>query len=208
VAEDNGMILEIGELVFKMACKHLHNCIKHGKDPVRVAINLSAVQFRDEGLIDMIESVLKHENLSTEWIELEITESAIMENADKAIKILDQLTALGIHISIDDFGTGYSSLAYLKKFTVNKLKIDREFIKDLPGDKDDVVLTTTMITLAKNLGLDVLAEGVETKQQVDFLIHHGCELVQGYYYAKPLPEAEFMTYILSRSTGSNRLNKS
>ncbi|MCU7835868.1 MAG: EAL domain-containing protein [gamma proteobacterium symbiont of Taylorina sp.] len=195
IAEENGMIIEIGEWVFKQTCRYLHNCIAQGKHPVPIAINLSAVQFSDEGLIDMIESVLEQENLSTQWIELEITESAIMENADKAIGILDKLSTLGIRISIDDFGTGYSSLAYLKKFTVDKLKIDREFIKNLPDDKEDVVLTSTMIILAKNLGLDVLAEGVETKEQVYFLKQHGCNLIQGYYYSKPLPEAEFKEYV-------------
>ncbi|MCU7940711.1 MAG: EAL domain-containing protein, partial [gamma proteobacterium symbiont of Bathyaustriella thionipta] len=199
VAEENRMIIAIGEWVFNQSCKHLHECLAHGKQPVPVAINLSAVQFSDEGLIDMIKSVLEREKISSQWIELEITESAIMENADKAVKILEKLTGLGIRISIDDFGTGYSSMAYLKKFTVNKLKIDREFIKDLPLDKDDVALTSAMIMLAKNLELDVLAEGVETKEQVDFLIQQGCNLVQGYYYSKPLPEAEFMSYVMSKS---------
>ena len=197
VAEQNGMIIEIGEWVFKQACKHLHKCLTHCKQAVPIAINLSAVQFSDDGLINMIQSTLQQEKISNQLIELEITESAIMENADKAIDIINGLTQLGIRISIDDFGTGYSSLAYLKKFSVNKLKIDREFIKHLPHDKEDAVLTTTMIMLAHNLGLDVLAEGAETKEQVDFLMQHGCTLVQGYYYSKPLPEDEYISYVAS-----------
>lgn len=199
IAEENGMIIEIGEWVFKQACKHLHKCLAFGRKSVPLAINLSAVQFSSEGLINMIVSTLKQEELPSQLIELEITESAIMENADKAIHIIDELTKLGIRISIDDFGTGYSSLAYLKKFTVDKLKIDREFIKDLPHNKNDVVLTSTMIMLENNLELDVLAEGVETKEQVDFLIQQGCHIVQCYYYSKPLPEDEFIAYVSSRS---------
>ncbi len=199
VAEENGMIIEIGEWVFKQACKHLRKRLAVGKQPVPIAINLSAVQFSNKGLIDMVESTLKQEKLPSQLIELEITESAIMENADKAIEITDELTKLGIRIAIDDFGTGYSSLAYLKKFTVDKLKIDREFIKHLPHDKEDVALTSTMIMLAKNLELDVLAEGVETKEQVDFLFQKGCSIVQGYYYSKPLPEDEFISYVASMS---------
>ncbi|MFK5892336.1 MAG: EAL domain-containing protein [Pseudomonadota bacterium] len=197
IAEENGMILEIGTWVFKQACKHLRHCIDLGHKPIRVAINLSAVQFKDDGLIEMIKMAIKQENLSTEWIELEITESAIMENADNAIIILKQLSTLGIRISIDDFGTGYSSLAYLKKFPIDKLKIDREFIKDLPNNNDDVVLTTTMIKLSNSLGIEVLAEGAETKEQIEFLRKQGCHYVQGYYYSKPLTEDDFIAYIAS-----------
>ncbi len=199
IAEENGMIIEIGEWVFKQSCKHLHKCLDISKEPIPIAINLSAVQFSSKGLIDMINSTLEQEKLPSHLIELEITESAIMENADKAIEIINDITKLGIKISIDDFGTGYSSLAYLKKFAVNKLKIDREFIKDLPHDKEDSVLTSTMIMLANNLELNVIAEGVETKEQVDFLIQHGCSLVQGYYYSKPLPEDKFIAYVSSFS---------
>jgi len=200
IIEENGMIIKVGEWVFKQACRHLQKRLSLNSQVAPIAINLSAVQFNHEGLIDMIESTLKHENLPCELIELEITESAIMSNAEQAIEIIKKLACLGLRISIDDFGTGYSSLAYLKKFKVNKLKIDREFIKDLPHDKEDVVLTSTMIMLANNLELDVLAEGVETKEQIDFLLQHGCNLVQGYYYSKPLSEDEFLSYISSHST--------
>lgn len=199
IAEENGMIIEIGAWVFKKACKHIQKGLTFGKQVIPIAVNLSAIQFSNEGLIDMIKSTIKQVKIPSDLIELEITESAIMENADKAIEILDELTKLGIRISIDDFGTGYSSLAYLKKFNVDKLKIDREFIKDLPYDKEDVVLTSTMIMLANKLELDVLAEGVETKEQIDFLAQQGCSIVQGYYYSKPLPEDEFIAYLLSKS---------
>jgi len=195
IAEENGLILEIGRWAFQRTCKHLRHCIDSGIKVIRVAVNLSAVQFRDDGLIEMITTALEQENISHEWIELEITESAIMENADNAVSILEKLSAIGIRISIDDFGTGYSSLAYLKKFPIDKLKIDREFIKDLPDNNDDIVLTTTMINLATSMGIDVLAEGAETQEQIDFLRNKKCQYVQGYYYSKPLPEKEFIKFI-------------
>jgi len=197
LAEETGLILEIGTWVFKQACKQLRHCFDTGGTPVRIAINLSAVQFRDGNLIEMISSALNHEKLAPEWIELEITESAIMENADDAVLILEQLSALGIRISIDDFGTGYSSLYYLKKLPVDKLKIDKAFIDGLPDNKNDVILTSAMIKLASNLAIDVLAEGVETKEQAAFLKQNGCRFVQGYYYSKPLPADEFVKILSS-----------
>ncbi|MCW8929926.1 MAG: EAL domain-containing protein [Gammaproteobacteria bacterium] len=197
IIEQNGMILEIGRWIFKETCRYLRQSLDAGKNTVPIAINLSAIQFRDQGLVAMIEGVLKEENLSSEWIELEITESAVMENADKAIIMLEKLSNIGIKISIDDFGTGYSSLAYLKKFPIDKLKIDREFISGLPDNKNDIVLTTAIINLSSSLGIYVLAEGAETKEQVDFLRDKGCQFVQGYYYSKPLPEDKFSEYLSS-----------
>ncbi|MDH3354782.1 MAG: EAL domain-containing protein, partial [Chromatiales bacterium] len=197
IAEETGMILEIGEWVFREACKQLRQNIDKGRTLASVAINISAVQFKDEGLVNMISSCIKEEGIPTKYIELEITESAIMNNADEAVIILEKLSALGIRISIDDFGTGYSSLAYLKKFPVDKLKIDREFIRDLPHNPDDVILTTTMIRLANSLGIDVLAEGVESAEQIEFLRTQKCQYVQGYFYSKPLPYDEFESFSLS-----------
>ncbi len=197
ITEQNGMILEIGCWVFKQTCHYLRLCLDAGQRVVPIAINISAIQFRDQGLVAMIQNVLKEENLSAQWIELEITESTIMENADKAIIMLEKLSEIGIKISIDDFGTGYSSLAYLKKFPIDKLKIDREFISGLPDNKNDIVLTTAIINLSSSLGIHVLAEGAETKEQVDFLRNKGCQYVQGYYYCKPLPENEYSSYLSS-----------
>lgn len=199
IAEDTGLILEIGAWVFKDVCEQLRRDKEAGIDSVRVAINLSAVQFRDDGLLEMISSTIKNNNVATELIEIEITESAIMENANEAIVILEKLSSLGLRISIDAFGTGYSSMAYLKKFPVDQLKIDREFICDLPNDSDDAILTTTMINLANSLGIEALAEGVETKEQIEFLRDQGCRYVQGYYYSRPLPHKEFSAYISSIS---------
>ncbi len=202
-AEENGMILEIGAWVIVEACKHLRRCLDAGRVPVRVAINLSAVQFKDDGLVEMIQSVLKRERLSADLIELEITESAFMENADEAVVILERLSALGIRISIDDFGTGYSSLAYLKKFPVDSLKIDQDFIRGLPDNSDDAVLTTAITKLAISLGIGVLAEGVETRQQVEFLRRQGCRYAQGFYFSRPLPEDEFAAFVSSTAAGEH-----
>jgi len=196
IAEETGLILEIGDIVFRKACKQIRSWLDMGMTPTPVAINLSAIQFKDGKLIEMICSVLKEEELSPKWIELEITESAIMESADDAVMILEQLSSLGIKISIDDFGTGYSSLYYLKKFPVDKLKIDQEFIRGLPDNNNDVILTSAMIKLAHNLGIDVLAEGVETKEQTDFLNQHGCRFVQGYHFSKPVPVKDFEKMLL------------
>jgi len=194
-AEETGMIIEIGAWVFKKACSYLRECIDSGRDPVRVAINLSAKQFSDNGLIKMIKSTLEREKIPVDLIELEITESTLMDNADQTVEILNEISKLGISIAMDDFGTGYSSLAYLKNFPVNKIKIDREFIRGLPDSKDDALLTSAMISLSNNLGVEVLAEGAETEGQVEFLRQHGCKYIQGFYYSKPLPPEEFMNYV-------------
>lgn len=200
IAEENGTILNIGKWVFQQVCKQLRYCMDNNLPMIRTAINLSAVQFKDEGMVEVIVSALKKENISTNWIELEITESAIMEHADETVAILERLRAIGIRISIDDFGTGYSSLAYLKKFPFDKLKIDREFIDGLPEDQNDLILTNTIINLAHSLEIDVLAEGVETIEQVDLLNQKGCHFVQGFYYSNPLPADEFINYVTSLST--------
>ncbi len=196
IAEENGMIIEIGKWVFNQACSLIHRQLDSDIEPVKIAVNLSAVQFKDAGLIEMIEDALNTYHLESKWIELEITESVIMDDAEKTIKILQNLKDLGLTLSIDDFGTGYSSLAYLKRFPISKLKIDREFIKDLTKDKDDDILTISIIQLAKGLGLDVLAEGAETAEQISFLKDNNCQYVQGYFYSKPLPEKDFLDYRL------------
>ncbi|MFC1749399.1 putative bifunctional diguanylate cyclase/phosphodiesterase, partial [Pseudomonadota bacterium] len=195
IAEESGIIMEIGDWVLQEACCWLHHQFDKGGRPPRIAINLSAVQFRNDGLVTLINSTLDREQIPPEWIELEITESILMQDAQRTEAILNELSTLGIRIAIDDFGTGYSSLAYLKNFPVDQIKIDRAFIAGLPNNEDDVVLTTTMIMLAKNLGIDILAEGTETLEQIEFLRKNGCRFVQGCYYSKPLPEKEWDIYL-------------
>ena len=206
VAEENGTILAIGQWIFEEVCQHLRYCNNNNISIVRTAINLSAVQFRDENLVEIIVSALKNAEIPTDWIELEITESAIMENPEETAAILEQLRATGIRISIDDFGTGYSSLAYLKRYPFDKLKIDREFIDGLPDNNNDVILTRTIINLANSLDIDVLAEGVENIEQVNLLDAKGCHIVQGFYYSRPLPADEFIDFIASRNTSSIAVN--
>ena len=195
VAEESGLIIDIGQWVFRRVCAQLRDCIDSGVTPLRVAVNLSAEQFDDSTLVMVIQDALEQYNVPVDLIELEITESTLMKDSEHAAQILQELSAFGLHISIDDFGTGYSSLAYLKKFPVDKLKIDRLFISELPDNEDDALLTETMINLARNLGIDVLAEGAETKEQIEFLRQKNCQYAQGYYYSKPLPFNEFLAFI-------------
>ncbi|MFB0999674.1 MAG: EAL domain-containing protein, partial [Colwellia sp.] len=159
--------------------------------------NLSAVQFTQPNLVGMIADILKESQLPAKYLELEITEGTVMDSPQKAIDIMLQIRAMGIHLSLDDFGTGYSSLAYLKKFPLNTLKIDKAFVDDIEESEQGRNMVATIITIAHNLGMDVVAEGVETNNQLSFLSGLHCEQLQGYLYSKPLPEGDFQKYLLS-----------
>ncbi|DAB35184.1 MAG TPA: GGDEF domain-containing protein [Sulfurospirillum sp. UBA12182] len=196
-SEENKMIIEIGEIVMKKAFMTLKEFQEEKSFQGTMAINISAVQIDDIHFISQLEKRCKDANISPSFVELEITESYIMYHPEKSIEILDELHQKGFKISIDDFGTGYSSLSYLKKLPVDKLKIDRSFIKDLPQDSEDSAITKTIITLAKNLNLEVIAEGVETQAQDLFLKENGCDSVQGYFYAKPMDKARLEEYFKS-----------
>jgi diguanylate cyclase (GGDEF)-like protein/PAS domain S-box-containing protein len=191
IAEETGLIGPIGQWVIRTACQQNKAWQDRGFPPMRVAVNLSPRQLTDEGLPDSIAAILVETGMDPKWLELEITESMIMHNIDKTMQKLTTLGNLGIGIAIDDFGTGHSSLAYLKRFPIDTLKIDRSFISDLPGDADDKAITAAIITMGKSLDLTVVAEGVETKEQLDFLRAHGCDEFQGYYAHKPMPADEF-----------------
>jgi EAL domain-containing protein (putative c-di-GMP-specific phosphodiesterase class I) len=156
-----------------------------------VAVNLSAHQFRDEGLRQTIADALGSSGLPPAYLELEITESMIMQNAERAIEILQRFRDMGTLVSIDDFGTGYSSLGYLKQFPIDSLKIDRSFVRDVPQDGDDVAITQAIIAMAHSLHLKVIAEGVESEEQLAFLRGQGCDQIQGYLISAPLPADEF-----------------
>jgi CheY-like chemotaxis protein len=157
---------------------------------VKVAVNISGVQWRQTDLVDAIDAALKEAGLQPSCLELELTETVVMQNAAEAIQMLDRLNAMGVRLSIDDFGTGYSSLAYLKRLPLDSLKIDRAFVNDLVADPDDALITMAMINMAHNLKLSVVAEGVETEAQLQFLRSHGCDIIQGFYFAKPLDARE------------------
>jgi diguanylate cyclase (GGDEF)-like protein len=188
IAEQKGYIISIGEWVLKEACAQAKEWSEKGYN-LNVAVNLSPLQFNKDSIITDISGALKASELDPGLLELEITESGIMKDADKAIRILDKLKRLGVSVSIDDFGTGYSSLSHLKKFPIQKLKIDQSFVRDIPQDKENMAITRSIVDLAKNLGLKTIAEGVETEEQSEFLKSIGCDQLQGYYFGKPQPLA-------------------
>jgi EAL domain-containing protein (putative c-di-GMP-specific phosphodiesterase class I) len=186
IAENSGLIVPIGEWVLRTACSQARRWQDEGLPAVRIAVNVSAVQFRQDGFRDLIRDVLRETGLAPEYLELELTESLLLTNADVVFSVLQELNEMGLSLAIDDFGTGYSSLSYLKQFRVNKLKIDRSFIRDIAVDSDDAAITTAIISMAKSLNLKVIAEGVETEEQMSFLRRHQCDEIQGYYFSKPL----------------------
>lgn len=190
LAEDTRLIISIGEWALRSACAQNKEWQDRGLAPKKVAVNLSAHQFAQHNLVDVIEQVLADTGLEPEWLELEITESALMKDVDFTVRTLRELKEMGIYISIDDFGKGYSSLNYLKRFPVDTLKIDRCFLKDITSDPQDKAIVSTIIVLARNLQLGVIAEGVETMEQMAFLKQLGCTQVQGYLFSRPLPVDE------------------
>jgi len=200
LAEETGLIVPIGAWVLKTACERNHEWQREGLPQLRVAVNLSARQFVQANLVSDVARVLDASGLDPAWLELEITESVVMENPEQAIRTLRQLKSMGIVLSIDDFGTGYSSLAYLKRFPIDNIKIDRSFIKDIPGNSDDSSITHAIINLTHNLRHKVIAEGVETLEQLDFLREHGCDEMQGYFFSRPLPEVEFLALVLGQTS--------
>jgi len=195
VAEETGLILRIGEWVLREACLQMRRWLDAGMTPVRVAVNLSAIQFHDADLAAVVRSALTDAGLEPGFIELELTESAVMHDPEQSAATLQALSAMGVHISIDDFGTGYSSLSHLRRFPLDKLKIDRSFIRDLMTNPDDVAIVRAIISLAHSLRLRVVAEGVETSQQLDFLRELGCDQYQGYYCSPAVPADAFVALI-------------
>jgi EAL domain-containing protein (putative c-di-GMP-specific phosphodiesterase class I) len=181
------LIVSVGEWVVKTVCEQIREWQSQGLVLHPISINLSARQFQQQDLDSIIGETLKATNIDPRLLEFELTESVLMKEAEMAANALQNLKAFGVQISMDDFGTGYSSLAYLKRFPLDVLKIDRAFIRDVTTDPDDATITVAMIKLAHSLGLKVVAEGVETRAQLDFLIRHGCDEMQGYYFSQPLP---------------------
>ena len=200
VAEDSGLIVPIGEQALQRACRQNKAWQAAGLPPICVSVNLSPVQFKRQNLTETVTRALREADLAPHYLELEITESLLMENRQGMLETLEWCRQLGVHVSIDDFGTGYSSLSDLKRLPVDILKIDRSFISDIPGDSDDVAIARAIIGLSHHLNLKVIAEGVETLDQASFLSDNGCDEVQGYYFSKPLPAEEFEALLASGKT--------
>ncbi len=191
LAEENGLIFPIGEWVMRTACTQLRAWQDAGVVTPPVAVNLSAHQFRQRNLVKMTTGVLLDSGIDGRYLELEMTESAVMEDTDRVLKVLRELKACGTSVSIDDFGTGYSSLSYLKQFSIDKLKVDQSFVREITRDPNDAAIVVAIITMAHSLGLNVIAEGVETEGQMEYLRSHGCNEMQGYFFSRPVPVGDF-----------------
>ena len=199
VAEASGQILQIGEWVLRSAVQQMKRWMDSGLEPMIIAVNLSAVQFHHPHLPELVTQILEEAKLPPQYLELELTEGVAMGDPLGAIAVMDVLHQRGIRMSIDDFGTGYSSLSYLKKFKVYKLKIDQSFVHDISDDPEDKAIVAAIISMASSLGMQTIAEGVETAGQLAFLRNQGCNEVQGYYFSKPLPAEQFEAYVRGKN---------
>ena len=205
LAEETGIIVQLGEWVLREACRQARAWLDDGLKPGVISVNLSARQFRQEKLVRMVSRILEETKLDPAYLEMELTESMVMHNAEAAIATLQGLKSLGVTLSVDDFGTGYSSLSYLKDLPIDALKIDRAFVRDIGAgaEREEGVLAQAIITLGHALDLKVVAEGVETDAQLRFLKRHRCDEVQGFFYGEPVaPEAH--ARLLDRGKGKSR----
>jgi EAL domain-containing protein (putative c-di-GMP-specific phosphodiesterase class I) len=190
VAEESGLIAHIGDWALRSACNQNKAWQSAGHAPINVSVNVSARQFRETNWIRQIVEALQESELDAKYLELELTESLIMQDVDQAIAKMKELQRLGVQLSIDDFGTGYSSLSALRTFPVARLKIDKTFVHDLPHDEHGKAIAAAVISLGHNLNLRVIAEGVETEEQMAFLRDNDCDEMQGYFFSRPVPAAE------------------
>ena len=197
IAEETGLIIPIGDWVLQTAVAQTKRWHEMGYN-LRLGVNLSALQFTDTNLISNIIAALENTGLDANYLDLEVTESIAMHDFNATMAILNEIKEMGVHTSIDDFGTGHSSLGYLQRLPVNTVKIDRAFIKDI-GEHDDGTLAKTIIAMAHSLGLNVIAEGIETEHHYSFLKQHGCNELQGYLFSRPLPADDFETYLQETS---------
>jgi diguanylate cyclase len=197
LAEECGLINEVGAWVLREACRQCKAWQLEGLPPLRVAVNVAAPQFRQGSLLEVIRGALQEAQLEPRWLEIELTESAVMTNPEESAEILERLSRMGVLVSVDDFGTGYSSMSYLRRFPIDKLKIDRSFVQDLGTRAEDASIVQAIISLAHSLRLKVVAEGVETSEQLKFLQALNCDQYQGFHFSPPLPAAEFANLVRS-----------
>jgi diguanylate cyclase (GGDEF)-like protein len=202
VAESSGLIVPIGEWILRTACRQIKIWQRKIDHDITVAINLSARQFQQPDLVDMIRSAIEETGIKGSSLEVEITESSAMQNADNTVYTLRELKSLGVRISMDDFGTGYSSLNYLKRFPIDTLKLDKAFVKDVTTDPSDAAIVSAVIQMAHSLNIKVVAEGVETEAQLDFLVRQDCDTIQGYFFSKPLPVDQLEAFVLERKAAT------
>jgi len=200
IAEESGLIVPITQWMLEQVCAQLAAWRTEGLRELPVSINLDAASLQSCDLVRSVAAALEANRLPPSAIELEVTETSLMQDLEQANRTLQALRSLGVKLSIDDFGTGYSSLTYLKRFPFDVLKIDRSFVKDLPGDPNNAALTSAIIAMGHSLHLELVAEGVETWEQVDFLVAQRCFIAQGFLFAKPVPAAEFARLVQSGST--------
>jgi EAL domain-containing protein (putative c-di-GMP-specific phosphodiesterase class I) len=199
LAEETGLILPIGEWVLRTACAQSKAWQDEGFDPLQVSVNLSPRQFKQPNLLEVITGIINDTKIDSNYLELEVTESSLMQNTEAAVETLGELKKLGVKISIDDFGTGYSSLGYLKRLPLDVLKIDKSFVQDVTGNPEDAAIVMTIISLAHNLNLKVIAEGVEIEEQLKFLQLLRCDEWQGYLYSKPVSSEAFRELLMENS---------
>jgi diguanylate cyclase (GGDEF)-like protein len=198
LAEETGLIVPIGKWVLRTACAQVVDWQRRGLPSMRMAVNLSARQFADDSLVADIEAVLSETAIAPDLLELELTESMVIQNTERAGRVLADIKRLGVRLAIDDFGVGYSSLSHLKRFPIDTLKVDRSFIRDIPADPEDKAITEAIIAMGKSLSLTVVAEGVETLEQQEFLREHACDEMQGFYFSKPIPADQFAEFLSER----------
>lgn len=200
IAEETGLIIEIGEWVLRTACLQAKDWLDRGIKFGRIAVNIAGPQIKRGNIVKLVKTILSETGLPADYLELEVTESYIMKQTDKAIQQMEEIKKTGVMLSIDDFGTGYSSLSYLKKLPINKLKIDQSFVRDIPNDQDDMAISKAVIALGTALGLKVIAEGVETTDQAHFLTEAGCDEAQGYLYSRPIDKNAIEDFLTDYSS--------
>lgn len=195
LAEETGLIIPIGEWVLQTACSQIKLLQRSGFPCLRMAINLAGRQLKKYNLVKAVADTLSKTGLEPSCLELELTEGSIMENVEETTSIMHAIKRMGVYLSVDDFGTGYSSLSYLKRFPIDKLKIDSSFVSGIPNDPGNTGITLAIIAMSRSLKLEVVAEGVETAEQLDFLRKHGCENIQGFLVSHPLPALELTAFL-------------